>query len=1005
MKTATLTSVKQLLRLAVVGLALAPAWVGASTVPDPQPGEIYLGVRSAAGEDSYLVKIGTYTQLSNSRTFDLGNLGADLVERYGSNWHSRDDLFWGIFGRTGSIVTTLYASKARPDAATRSAPWPVLSSQARNATGSQITSVLESLGGYRGRTATANSPVATFQPNTSESSSYHKQVATPGTSDFGSLSQWSSIEAGFAQGAEAALLDLYRLGPDGVGYAGYFSISAAGAVSFFAEGGGDPVPTVAASGTLGSFSALFGAASSAQTFTVSGANLTGVLRVTAPAGYEVSLNGTTFASAVELTPVTGTVAATPVQIRLAAGAPGGSVSGPVVVSSANAPNASLAASGTVLQPNLTITGTLSAFVSSEGRASTSQSFNVSGTNLTAAVTLTAPTGYELSVNGTTFAGTVTLNPTATNLASTPVQIRLSASAALGSAAGSITAASPNATSRSLAVTGTVNPATGLVISGTPAPFTSWLGRASATQAFSVSGSGLTAPVTITAPAGYQVSANGTAFAPTVTLRPTGGSLTASTVFVRLSQTAPVGSVAGNVTVASRGVDPRTTGVSGTVVPVVVAGPGGTAVRPNVAALADNAPVSLTVAPRPGFILQQWLKNGSPLVPPATGTTLRTNFSASDFLSYQAVFIANPFPAVVDSYHGLVGEGTVGAGFLAENGAVRINTVATGNFTGSLFYQGAAVNFSGKFDGLKQARVTIARRGLSSLVLDLNFDTAVPNHKITGTLTDGARVLSVSALPRVFTGRPGSIHPKAGLRYTVALPSPDAKLGHGFGLLSVLPNGTATFAGVLPDGVSFSTTLSSTDGDRDGTPGVWIFPVGFTAYGARPGALLGELYLAKTEPATPAAVTGDLGWVRPAGLPNNPLFPAGLVAPVRPVGQRFAVQNGVSLLSGSANPAGFSLAFDPGAEALPEPLFQAGTWPANNRPQLTAPVANRITLAFAGPTARFSGVFRTTPSALRTVAYSGITFATPVTLPGTDITVRGVGLFPGGDRTGRVEIRP
>lgn len=1006
MKTTTNTIAKILARLAVAVAVLLPALAGAAPVPNPQSGDIFLGVRSAAGEDSYLVKIGTYSQLTSSQTFSLGNIGADLVAKYGANWHTRDDLFWGIFGRSGSVVTTLYASKARPDAGTQSVPWPLLTANARNSTASQILSVLESTGGYRGREATANSAVAAFQENTSEASSYNKQVATAGGTDFGSVSQWSSIEASFADGAANALLDIYRIGSGSVGYPGYFSISTSGEVSFVLVGLGDVYPELQASGTLSGFSALLGSASANKTITVSGSGLTADLTVTAPTKFEVSTDGTNFSPTVNLSPSSGTVGSTTIHVRIAASATAGAASGNVSVSSTGATTLNIAASGAVLAPTLSASGTLSAFGTGEGSASDAQTFTVSGSNLTADVTVTAPTGFEVSSDGTTYGTTATLTPVSNALSAVTVHVRIAASTAAGSIGGNVTVSSTNATTQNVAVTGTVTPPVSVTINGSLSAFAAWQGLASASQTVTVSGFGLSSSVVITAPAGYQVSTNGTLYAQSVTLNPTGGALAATNIFVRLAATAPAGAASGNLTASSTGAPTASSVLAGTVSPLVgVQGEGTISKPPVITKLANNKAFKLTAAPKPGHIFQQWLKNGVPFVPPQTNPTLQEIFKADEIATYEAVFVPNPYPAVVDSYNGLIGDGVIDSGFLGANGSVSLTTTATGNYAGTLFYAGVTYKLAGKFDGFKKSKATIVRKGASSLVLDLDFDTAAPDHKITGTLTVGASTLNLSALPRIFnvTKTSSNPHPKAGRRYTIALPSPDPALGHGFGLLTVLANGTATFAGILPDGVSFTTTVSSTDGDKGGVAGAWVFPVSFSPYGKVAGALIGEIYLAKVEPGTPATLTGDLGWVRPV-VPKSLLFPSGLIANITAVGEFYQLQAGVSLVSGSGTPGNFTLSFDPDAEVLPSAVTQNGSWPATNLPLLTAPVQNGITLSFTGGTARFGGVFKPTPALAKGIAYTGITFTTPVTLPGDATPVRGVGLFLNGASTGRVEIK-
>jgi hypothetical protein len=113
-------------------------------------------------------------------------------------------------------------------------------------------------------------------------------------------------------------------------------------------------------------------------------------------------------------------------------------------------------------PSLTLSKTsLSGFSTTAGTASASQSYTVNGTGLTANVVVTAPTGYEVSLDNSVFAGTRTLVPVSGNL-SAVVYVRLSASAQVGTSTLSITDVGGGATSQSVTVSGTVS-----------SPFESW----------------------------------------------------------------------------------------------------------------------------------------------------------------------------------------------------------------------------------------------------------------------------------------------------------------------------------------------------------------------------------------------------------------------------------------------------------------------------------------------------------------------------------------------------
>jgi len=114
----------------------------------------------------------------------------------------------------------------------------------------------------------------------------------------------------------------------------------------------------------------------------------------------------------------------------------------------------------VTTPAISATPTaLANFVSVQGTPSVKQTFSVSG--LTANATVTAPTGYEVSLDGVTYAPAVTLaNPGGT------IHVRLTAGAAVGAALGNISIVSGTAT-QNVALTGKVygppvaNPATNI----------------------------------------------------------------------------------------------------------------------------------------------------------------------------------------------------------------------------------------------------------------------------------------------------------------------------------------------------------------------------------------------------------------------------------------------------------------------------------------------------------------------------------------------------------------
>lgn len=84
----------------------------------------------------------------------------------------------------------------------------------------------------------------------------------------------------------------------------------------------------------------------------------------------------------------------------------------------------------VASPTISGAATAAAFTTTYGTASAAQSFNISGSNLTANLVATAPTGFEVSADGTTYGTTATFTQTGGSASGT-LLIRLKADAAPG----------------------------------------------------------------------------------------------------------------------------------------------------------------------------------------------------------------------------------------------------------------------------------------------------------------------------------------------------------------------------------------------------------------------------------------------------------------------------------------------------------------------------------------------------------------------------------------------
>ena len=197
-------------------------------------------------------------------------------------------------------------------------------------------------------------------------------------------------------------------------------------------------------------------------------------------------------------------------------------------------------------PTITSTGSLGGFIQGVGTPSTSQSYVVSGVNLTNNIVIDAPAGYEISSNsGSTWSTSLSLAPTSGAVGNTSIYVRLNSGSA-GTFSGNITHSSIGATSVTQAVTGTVQ-SSPLTVSNTLIawPLTSGNTDNSAVRATGVS---VTAPTLknlvlsngVTVPAVTDYSAtHGMAYGPAATglWTPTPGSSLNRAYYVQFTVTA------------------------------------------------------------------------------------------------------------------------------------------------------------------------------------------------------------------------------------------------------------------------------------------------------------------------------------------------------------------------------------------------------------------------------------------------------------------------------------
>ncbi len=213
------------------------------------------------------------------------------------------------------------------------------------------------------------------------------------------------------------------------------------------------VPTITKTGTLTTFNTCLGTASASQTFTVSAQYLTANLILTAPTGYEISTDGSTYSSTLSISPTSGTVSARLIYARLSSASVNGQ-SGNISISSTDALTQNISTG------NASVTRTVAASVTISSSAINNSI--CAGSNIIFTATPTnggnAPT-YQWKLNGNNITGANSATYSTTTLANNDV-----ISVLMGSSLTSCVTGTP-ASSNSITTTVTSIPAVPSNING------------------------------------------------------------------------------------------------------------------------------------------------------------------------------------------------------------------------------------------------------------------------------------------------------------------------------------------------------------------------------------------------------------------------------------------------------------------------------------------------------------------------------------------------------------
>ena len=297
-------------------------------------------------------------------------------------------------------------------------------------------------------------------------------------------------------------------------------------------------PVIGHVGDLTPFSECTGSASAAQTFTISGSSLTSDIVVNTLTGYEFSTDGTTYSNTITLTQSGGTVASTTVYVRLASGASAGA-GGNITLTSTSATDHLIPTGSAIINtaPAITSHPSSSTQTLSQNASATALTISATGSNLT----------YQWFSNSSNTNSGGTLLTGATSATYTPSTATISTLYYYVVVSGTCSTITSN-------ISGliTINGAASILTNDSFTAFTTCAGTASVAQNFTVSGSNLTSAISIASLTGFEYATTiGGSYTSILTLNASGGVVTTTTVYVRLSSLAANGA-GGDIIISATG---------------------------------------------------------------------------------------------------------------------------------------------------------------------------------------------------------------------------------------------------------------------------------------------------------------------------------------------------------------------------------------------------------------------------------------------------------------------
>ena len=322
----------------------------------------------------------------------------------------------------------------------------------------------------------------------------------------------------------------------------------------------------------------------------------------------------------------------------------------------------------------------------------------------------------------------------------------------------------------------------ITVTGTLAAVNTTYGTASATPtSFSVSGATMNAGILVTAPAGFEVSTNATNYyASTVTIGST-GTITATTVFVRVAKITTAGNYSGNIVLSSAGattVNEATASSSVALFPLTISGinainkiyDGTTTVSlsgsPGLSNTVNNDVINIA-GTATGLFATSSVANGKTVS--ISGLSL-SGINSSSYSLISPTTVAD-ITALALSINGAVAnnktyDGTTVASLSGILNGVLLNDVnnvvlnATGNFSQSMVANNLTVISSSTLTGSASgnysliqpigltANITKANQTISFTTFTTPVTTSTASFSLTATASSGLTVVFTSSNPTI-----------------------------------------------------------------------------------------------------------------------------------------------------------------------------------------------------------------------------------------------------------------